>query len=457
MPDLSEPKESVITDPKTSTGNPCAVDTHCTDTSCKLESCKEHAFKTDGNKDECQTDSSKSCASKESVENMADVDKSDFVEEKVDSGVNKANEVTQTAKSEIDKAEAGKEPADSNTTTTSSEGISTESSKLGSSEETGCSFKEGCAKVKESQSGTEERVNSGCDDEIVKDTINVGETKDQDSSDKTNESTKESEKSGTSNDSVQSDCCKDLSAEPSEVRDSKSWQNMCSVKPSCAKCSSNDSVSSSLTPTCDNVKSSESSESIGQTLFNSCKEITVKESESGANILRTRTYSTPDLSAIVAGENAMFPDAPFEAYREMAEIDKLGEDSRGERNKTPSVEMDVDDQVTPPRITISSPTNEDCLTTDSMESSHSEVEKLCRDIMDQGWNVAEGEKVKLAELYLMFGKDGEIRFEYDWCNVQVSELHEKLLNLNNMLRRLGNLATVEFTDFSKVRRKPELL
>ena len=447
VPDLSDPKDSVISDPKPSTGHFCAIDTHCAETSCKLDTCKELAYEAETGDDESQTEASDFCAGKEPVENdLDDVNKADSRDEKVDSEVNQVTEVTETTETVDDAADSRQEPADSCRTVSSKEEMPTEGSKQGLNEEPGCSYDDGCVKVKESLSSIEERMNSGCDDRIVKDISNVDESKDQNSREETNENCKESEKSGTSNDTVQSESGKELSSESSDVRDSKSWQNMCSVKPSCAKCSSNDSGSSSTGPVCDNVKSSDSSQFIGQTLFNSCKEVTVKESESTANILKTRTYSTADLSAIVDGENAMFPDA----FREMAGTDKLVEDSRAERNKTPSVEMDIDGRDSPARLVLSSPTNEDCLTTDSMESSHSEVEKLCRDVLDRGWNVAESETVKLAELYLMFGKDGEIRFEYDWCNTQVAELQEKLLNLNNMLRRLGNIATVEFTDFSKV-------
>ena len=467
---LSDAKDSVISDPTPSTGpgHFCAIDTHCADdtNSCKLETCRELAYEAETGDDESQTEASDLCTGKESAENdTADVNNTDLDE---DAGVNQVNEVKETAKTVNDEFETGKESADSSKTVTSKEEMQTdqiESSKQDLTEENDCLFADGCVKIKESLSSIEARMNSGCDDNNVKDVNNVAETKDSNSGEENSENVQESQKTGASNDTVQSDSCKDPSSESSEVLDSKSWQNTCSDKPSCVKCSSSDCGSASTGAPCDNIKSSESSQSIGQTLFTSYKEIAVKESlsaanvkenESAADIAKSRTYSTADLSAIVDGENAMFPDTPLDALKEVSELSETGklvEDGRVERNKTPSVEIDTDGQDSPARLAFSSPTNEDCCTTDSMESSHSEVEKLCRDAMDKGWNVAESEKVKLAELYLMFGKDGEIRFEYDWCNTQVGELQEKLLNLNNTLRRLGNIATVEFTDFSKVRGK----
>lgn len=49
----------------------------------------------------------------------------------------------------------------------------------------------------------------------------------------------------------------------------------------------------------------------------------------------------------------------------------------------------------------------------------------------------------LAELYLMFGKEGKLRMEYEWCKEEVIPEH-----LCNMLRRLVNLATIQFTDIN---------
>lgn len=49
----------------------------------------------------------------------------------------------------------------------------------------------------------------------------------------------------------------------------------------------------------------------------------------------------------------------------------------------------------------------------------------------------------LAELYLMFGKDGKLRMEYEWYKDEIIPQH-----LCNMLRRLVNLAAIQFADLS---------
>ena len=256
-----------------------------------------------------------------------------------------------------------------------------------------------------------------------------------------------------SNDSKNSDCCENNVTCSLECKDLESWQSMCSSKTTCKQCSNDSSVP--LSPACDKIKSSESSELVSSiTLFGSSKGVTLEAAETGTNIENTRRYSVPELRAIVDDENAMFPDVPLESYRENAEMDD-GEISTKVETKTESQEIEIvdalEDPASPSKLLLS-PNSEDCLTTDSGESSQSEIARVCRDIMDKGWNLADAENVKMAELYLMFGKGGEIRFEYDWCSLQANELHERLLsNLNNMLRRLANLATVEFTDFTKVR------
>lgn len=68
-------------------------------------------------------------------------------------------------------------------------------------------------------------------------------------------------------------------------------------------------------------------------------------------------------------------------------------------------------------------------------------------ILEKGWNLNMADSLTIAELYLMFGKDGKLRLEYEWCKTPDDQLASKL---TNMLRRLVHLATTEFTDFSKV-------
>ena len=453
VPEPSDPKESVISDlSKPSTSKISACDTHCAKnlTSVEEQTCAD-AVKPCVDKEHTCTDISKTSCD--------DTSKSGSSKEPLCTGMNKADSTTEE---------------------------SCDADKTSSTKEKCCSSKEPSAEVSESGSNKEHDRACGCDPNCLN---NV-----QDASNACNIGDKDSSKTTPSEDSAHVGCCTDKVPSSHELRESKSWQNMCSVKPSCKQCSSNDFMPTS--PHCDNIKSSLSSElialsniksSASSELIASCnikstvsseniglcdikssvssevvgtssvigghKEVIIETTQSGASIRNTRTYSTPDLSAFVDGENAMFPDAPLESYSEMKEIDSVEKNQNdGRRNDSPSIETDTALDENSPSKSLCSPTNEDCLTRDSVQSSHSEIERVCRDIVDRGWNVSDSENVKMAELYLMFGKGGEIRFEYDWCNLQANELQERLLsNLDNMLRRLANLAMVEFTDFSKVR------
>lgn len=157
-----------------------------------------------------------------------------------------------------------------------------------------------------------------------------------------------------------------------------------------------------------------------------------------------RAFSVPELSAIVDGENAMFPDLLLQNF-----TDKPLTNSP----KLTGIDKDDDKLDSESNIT-EDPTNkeDDAATRISVLSSQSEMEKVYKDVMLSGWTSNVDETMTLAELYLMFGRDEELRFEYEWVpkKTSVTGLEEiVLLNLNNMLRRLSHLATVEFTDFSK--------
>ncbi|XP_045205619.2 protein cramped-like [Mercenaria mercenaria] len=168
----------------------------------------------------------------------------------------------------------------------------------------------------------------------------------------------------------------------------------------------------------------------------------------------SRTFSVPDLSEMVDGENAMFPDTIGDNCQE-ASI----EVTVSENNSDAKVEQDVDGNGCfgatkyVPNVITSGEVEKNCnKNMANAESSQTDFEKVFKGMLDNGWGVDEGDNLTLAELYLMFGEDGELKFEYDWVSLrrEAELLQEKLLiNLNNMLRRLSHLAMIEFTDFTK--------
>lgn len=68
----------------------------------------------------------------------------------------------------------------------------------------------------------------------------------------------------------------------------------------------------------------------------------------------------------------------------------------------------------------------------------------------EGWNLKEAEGLTIAELYLLMGCPEKLCLEYDWVDlVKNQNVIQMNLALSNMLRRLVQLATTEFSDFSK--------
>lgn len=151
---------------------------------------------------------------------------------------------------------------------------------------------------------------------------------------------------------------------------------------------------------------------------------------------------TTELNAIADGENAMFPDS-MEKLK-VTETEAEGMDicairspsSNGSQNDLPE-DHDTDGKLVPK----------------SVISSQKEAETVFKTMLEKGWNSKECSDITIAELYLMFGANGELKFEYEWVNLkkETELLQEKLLmSLNNMLRRLSHLAMMEITEFSKV-------
>ena len=88
-------------------------------------------------------------------------------------------------------------------------------------------------------------------------------------------------------------------------------------------------------------------------------------------------------------------------------------------------------------------------------STAEDLEKVKSKLLEQsrkGWTLKEAENLTIAQLFLIFGKEELIRLEYDWS--KTSDSKEELYDcytIINRLRRLVHLATMEFTDYVKVK------
>ncbi|XP_060063402.1 protein cramped-like [Ylistrum balloti] len=161
--------------------------------------------------------------------------------------------------------------------------------------------------------------------------------------------------------------------------------------------------------------------------------------------------SSFDVSAMVDDENAMFPDNMMSAAKKGLEA--AGDEAKGSNcdTKGTSVEL-AEDNATEKGAEGGSNDEANPVVNDSGESEKSGDEKeyletkRMKEILEKGWNMNMADSLTVAELYLMFGKDGKLRLEYEWCVTPDDQLTSKL---TNMLRRLVHLATTEFTDFSK--------
>jgi len=171
---------------------------------------------------------------------------------------------------------------------------------------------------------------------------------------------------------------------------------------------------------------------------------------SGLQPVTIRTLDS-DISAVVDGENAMFPDKLFrEESSETGNDENLKADGENSEKNPSDMETELDSPFSKHKETAA---EDEISSRLSESSSQSYVERFVRDVMSRGWQVGGDEKLTVAELYLMLGKGGEVRLEYEWVTVksEAEIARERLLqNRNNMLRRLSHLATVEFTDFTKV-------
>lgn len=160
--------------------------------------------------------------------------------------------------------------------------------------------------------------------------------------------------------------------------------------------------------------------------------------------------SSFDVSAMVDDENAMFPDNMMSGAKKVSET---GEERKGSVCDTKgSSASSAEENATEKGPDGGSNGDIPQVANDSGDSEKSSDEKelietkRMQEILEKGWNLNMADSLTVAELYLMFGKDGKLRLEYEWCVTPDNQLTSKL---TNMLRRLVHLATTEFTDFSK--------
>ena len=88
--------------------------------------------------------------------------------------------------------------------------------------------------------------------------------------------------------------------------------------------------------------------------------------------------------------------------------------------------------------------------------SAEDLEKVKSTLLEQsrkGWTLKEAENLTIAQLFLIFGKEELIRLEYDWSKTSPDSKEElyDCYTIINRLRRLVHLATMEFTDYVKVK------
>ncbi|KAJ8321235.1 hypothetical protein KUTeg_001211 [Tegillarca granosa] len=158
---------------------------------------------------------------------------------------------------------------------------------------------------------------------------------------------------------------------------------------------------------------------------------------------RNRTTSNSmDISALVEGDNAMFPDSLLSSTEESDKQTEPGsEGSSGDKMCDNALNMGNSDIVLERGHESSG-----CESDKTIESEIDDPQTIkLKDVIENGWTASRAENLTIAELYLMFGKDDKMRLEYDWC----VEDQDLTTQLTNMLRRLVNLATLEFTDFCK--------
>lgn len=192
-------------------------------------------------------------------------------------------------------------------------------------------------------------------------------------------------------------------------------------------------------PACDS-SSVDGGESLPSNTFDS-----PRSTKSGRDLTKPDTGSafSLDVGAIVDGDNAMFPDTLLSPSqkKEGSCLNKEGSSNTIELSSV----ADIDGCIPMETQLV----EEQQIGCDSDIKAEPTVEELAaiesRKLKEalEGGLTSDRADMTLAELYLMFGKDGKLRIEYDWCKEEI--IPQRLCN---MLRRLVNLATIQFADLS---------
>lgn len=194
-----------------------------------------------------------------------------------------------------------------------------------------------------------------------------------------------------------------------------------------------------VAPTCDS-SSVDAGESLVTGTFDSPKS-TKSGKDSTSKTDSGSSYSV-DVGAIVDGDNAMFPDTLLS----LTQKKDNGLNKEGISNTIELSSVEDTDGCVPMEMEV---LQDKVIGCDSDKKADPTAEELAaiesrrlKEALEGGLSVDKAD-MTLAELYLMFGKEGKLRMEYEWCKEEVIPEH-----LCNMLRRLVNLATIQFTDIN---------
>uniref|UniRef100_A0A0L8GNL4 Uncharacterized protein n=2 Tax=Octopus bimaculoides TaxID=37653 RepID=A0A0L8GNL4_OCTBM len=185
----------------------------------------------------------------------------------------------------------------------------------------------------------------------------------------------------------------------------------------------------------------------------------IKESDGPVTVSGTTDF------ADVSSDNAMFPDTMMSHSSNVSENSSQPVLNSAE-NKTLEMSPQVSEKNDENKSAVTSCNTSHTTTVTSNSSSvapnttdirtSEDLEKIKIKLLEQskkGWTMKEAENLTVAQLFLIFGKDEPIRLEYDWSKTSPDskdKLYESYTIINR-LRRLVHLATMEFTDYVKVK------
>ncbi|XP_056010415.1 uncharacterized protein LOC125679296 isoform X2 [Ostrea edulis] len=152
---------------------------------------------------------------------------------------------------------------------------------------------------------------------------------------------------------------------------------------------------------------------------------------------------TVTVGAIVEGDNAMFPDTLLSPSQKK-ESNILN--TEGSSNTIELSCVKDKDGCVPLETDAANEQQDGCGSDKKTEHTVEELADIESRKMKEaleGGLTSDRADMTLAELYLMFGKDGKLRMEYEWYKDEIIPQH-----LCNMLRRLVNLAAIQFADLS---------